>query len=161
MDMKIVTKGSKGRIHEASFNILDAYTGATRTYRLTKHDSVHIRNCLLHFCGRKGTKFIIRGHSDNAGEISKACDELGWIHEPTAANRPVHNPFAERNIRTVTEGARCALVQSNLPVARFWAEAEAHFTTSLFLFTPSKCDKSISKAKALVGLDYEGAVFPF
>ena len=37
MDMKIVNKGSKGKIHEASLNLLDAWTGATRTYRLTKH----------------------------------------------------------------------------------------------------------------------------
>mgnify|MGYP003316064775 CR=1 FL=1 len=125
MDLKIVKKGGRGKIHEASFNILDAWTGASRTYRLVKHDEDAIRNCLLHFCGRRACNYIIRGHSDNAGEITKACDGLGWISEPTAANRPVHNPFAERNIQTVTMGARCALMQSGLPVARFWADAEA------------------------------------
>jgi hypothetical protein len=134
MDLKIVKKGTKGKIHEASFNILDAWTGASRTYRLVKHDEDAIRNCLLHFCGRRASNYIVRGHSDNAGEITKACDNLGWISEPTAANRPVHNPFAERNIQTVTMGARCALMQSGLPVGRFWADAEAHFTTSLFFF---------------------------
>ena len=85
----------------------------------------------MHFAGRRASSYIVRGHSDNAGEITKACDELGWISEPTAATRPVHNPFAERNIQTVTMGAKCALLQSNLPVERFWAEAESHFTTAL------------------------------
>ena len=116
MDLKIFRKGTKGGIHEASLNILDAFTGASRTYRLTKHDSNAIRVCLMHFAGRRASSYIVRGHSDNAGEITKACDELGWISEPTAANRPVHNPFAERNIKTVTKGAKCALLQSNLLV---------------------------------------------
>ena len=108
MDLKIVKKGSKGKIHEASLNLLDAFTGASRTYRLTRHDANAIRACLMHFAGRKASSYVKRGHSDNAGEITKACDELGWISEPTAANRPVHNPFAERNIQTVTMGAKCA-----------------------------------------------------
>ena len=138
MDLKIIEKGAKGKIHEASFNILDAWTGASRTYRLTKHDSNAIRKCLTHFAGKKAGTYIIRGHSDNAGEITKACDELGWISEPTAANRPVHNPFAEKNIQTVTYGAKCALLQSNLPVARWWSEAESQFTTSLFFFSPTR-----------------------
>jgi len=107
MDLKIVSKGVRGRIHEASLNILDAYSGSSRTYRLTKHDTAAIRNCLVHFAGRRASTYIVRGHSDNAGEIMKACDELGWICEPSAANRPVHNPFAERNIQTVTMGAKC------------------------------------------------------
>ena len=105
--------------------------------------------------------YIIRGHSDNAGEITKACEELGWISEPTAANRPVHNPFAERNIQTVTMGAKPALLQSNLHVERFWAEAEAHFTTSLFFFSPSRCDPQMTKSEALVGLSFEGVIFLF
>ena len=99
MDLKIVKKGSKGKIHEASLNLLDAWTGASRTYRLAKHDANAIRVSLMHFAGRKASSYVVRGHSDNAGEIIKACDELGWISEPTAANRPVHNPFAERNIQ--------------------------------------------------------------
>lgn len=161
MDLKIVKKGGRGKLHEASFNVLDAFTGATRTYRLTKHDQTAIRSCLLHFCGRQACNYIIRGHSDNAGEILKACDELGWISEPTAENRPVHNPFAERNIQTVTMGARCALAQSGLPVERFWADAEAHFTTALFFFTPSKCNPEETKSEALIGLSYEGHAVPF
>ena len=106
LDLKIVKKGAKGQIQEASFNILEAYTGSSHTYRLTKHDTTAIRNCLVHFAGRRATTYLVRGHSDNAGEIIKACEELGWIPEPCAANRTVHNPFAERNIQTVTMGAR-------------------------------------------------------
>ena len=52
MDMKIVTKGSKGKVHEASLNLLEAWTGTTRTYRLLKHDANAIRNCLTHFVGK-------------------------------------------------------------------------------------------------------------
>jgi ATP-dependent DNA helicase RecQ len=67
----------RGRIHEASLNILDAYSGASRTYRLTKHDTAAIRSCLVHLAGRRASTYNVRGHSDNAGEIMKACDELG------------------------------------------------------------------------------------
>ena len=107
------------------------------------------------------SSYIIRGHSDNAGKITKACEDLGWTSEPTAANRIVHNPFAERNIQTIIMGAKCALVQSNLHVERFWAEAEAHFTTSLFFFSSSRCDPAKTKSEALIGLRFEGHVFPF
>ena len=44
---------------------------------------------------------------DNAGDIWKACEELGWVSKPTAANRPVHNPCGERNIKTVIIDAKC------------------------------------------------------
>ena len=161
MDLKIVRKGPKGKTHEASLNLLDANTGASRIYRLSKHDANAIRVCLMHFAVRRASYYVVRGHSDNAGEITKACDELGWISKPTAANRPVHNPFAEQNIQTVTMGAKCALLQSNLPNARFWAEAESHFTTALFFFSPSRCNPKITKSEALVGLHFEGRVFPF
>ena len=66
MDLKRMKKGTKGRIHEASLNLLDAFTGASRTYRLTKHDANAIRVCLVHFAGRRASSYVVRGHSDNA-----------------------------------------------------------------------------------------------
>ena len=87
LDLEIVKKGSKGRIHEASLNLLDAFTGASRAYRLTKHDANAIRVCLMHFAGRRASSCVVRGHSDNAGEITQAWHESGWISVPTAANR--------------------------------------------------------------------------
>ena len=134
MDLKIIEKGAKGKIHEASFNILDAWTGASRTYRLTKHDSNAIRKCLTHFAGKKAGTYIIRGHSDNAGEITKACDELGWISEPTAANRPVHNPFAEKNIQTVTYGGQVRSFAEQLASCKVVVRSRVTFYYSAILF---------------------------
>ena len=55
LDLKIVKKGSKGHVQEAFLNVLEAFTGSSRTYRLTTHDTEAIRNYLVHFAGRRAS----------------------------------------------------------------------------------------------------------
>ena len=58
-------------------------------------------------------------------------------------------------------GARCNTYQSNLPVARFWSDAEALFITSLLFFTRSRSDQRKMKSEARTGLRFESYRFPF
>jgi hypothetical protein len=44
---------------------------------------------------------------------------------------------------------------------RFWIDAEAHFTSSLFFSTPFRNNPAKTKSQALTGLTFEGHRFPF
>ena len=119
-----------------------------------------VRKCLLHFAGRTACRLIIRGMSDRADELTGACEELGWIPEPSAPNRRVRNLAAERSIRTTTDGARCALLQSGLPL-KFWHEAERHFSMASTITMPARSDSSKSRFEAITGRSYGGFQIPF
>ena len=61
-------------------------------------------------------------YSDNAPELNKTFKELGWSHDTCTPHRPQTNGIAERAVRRVKEGTRCALVQSGLS-SEWWREA--------------------------------------
>lgn len=65
--------------------------------------------------------------SDNGTEycnnaFTKCLREFGIIHQKSVPYNPEQNGMAERVNRTLTEKARCMLIDSKLP-KRFWAEA--------------------------------------
>jgi len=61
-------------------------------------------------------------YSDNSKEISKACKELGYLHDTCTPHRPATNGVAERAVRRVKEGTSCALDQSGFTAA-WWVQA--------------------------------------
>jgi hypothetical protein len=70
-------------------------------------------------------------HFDGGGEfdnsiVRNSCSKHGIQFSMTAPASPSQNPFSERMNRTIQEGAKAMLNQSNLP-AQFWAEAMNHF----------------------------------
>ena len=160
VDLKVIKKGGGGRTQEVSLNLLDGFSGATLTYALRNHDKDSIRKCYVHFAGRKSVQYIVRAHSDCAGDLIAAAEELGWIAETSAPNRRIHNPQAERNIRTTTEGGKCNMVQANLP-EKYWHKAERHFSTSLTFFGSSRCDPNKTRFEAFSGHAFRGFKIPF
>ena len=68
--------------------------------------------------------------SDNGGEyegneFKKYLAEKGIRHETSAVYTPAQNGVAERGNRTIMDGARSILLDSNLPPS-LWAEAVAY-----------------------------------
>ena len=54
--------------------------------------------------------------SDRGRELEAACQQLGWVSEPTLANRWPHNSVLERDIRTLQEVARAVHLQSGFQI---------------------------------------------
>ena len=63
----------------------------------------------------KGTTTIKELYSDNSGEIGKAADWLGIPHPTSTPHKPQTNGCAERLVRKVMEGTRCALPRQAFP----------------------------------------------
>ena len=75
-----------------------------------------------------GTQKVTRFYSDNGGELVKAADELGWVHDTSTPYR--HATIPERDIRSTKEGARAALIRAGLP-PKWWPYAGKLFNFAL------------------------------
>ena len=49
---------------------------------------------------------------DNERELEAACQQLGWVSEPTLANRWPHGSVLERDIWTLEKVAKAVHLQS-------------------------------------------------
>ena len=78
-----------------------------------------------------GTHAVKSFYCDNAGELTAAALQLGWMNPTSTPGVPQTNGLAERMVRTVKEGARANLIQAGLSVA--WFELAA----PCFCFTRS------------------------
>ena len=65
-------------------------------------------------------------YCDNAGELTKAADELEWVNPTSTPFLSPSNSRAERKIGHVKEGTRTALVAAGMPPG-MWNYALTHF----------------------------------
>lgn len=85
-------------------------------------------------------KRIKKVRSDNGGEyisgiFEKACRDSGIHHQKTVPDTPQQNGVAERMNRTLTERAKCMLIEASLP-KKYWAEA---FHMAAYLTNRTPC----------------------
>ena len=104
--------------------VMDRATGVTDAPPL-KSKTAKATETALRFFAPDGKSLF----SDNAPEIVKAAEQLGWVHATSTPHRPQANSVTERNIRIMVEGTRANLVQSGLP-HRFWTFAARHHCAS-------------------------------
>jgi hypothetical protein len=98
--------------------------------------------------------------SDGAREFAKAAEDVGFAHDPSTPNRRIHNPHAEREILTLKEGGRSALVQSGLS-HECWPLAVSHFATSRTAFEKSPQYPKQTRIQAATGAAFAGEAIPF
>lgn len=112
-------------------------------------------NAILEFIGPSQKVELM--HTDNSGELIKAVEQLGIIHQKALPYRPQSNGVAERAVRTALEGTRCALLQSGVP-HEFWPFACRHYCFSrnvLILKGDSAWHKRHGKGQ------FKGPLIPF
>ena len=80
-------------------------------------------------------------YSDNSGETAAAVKSMGWRHVLSQPYVSQSSGVIERKIRTILEGARANLFQSNLPV-ELWPLAAQHHAFALNVAIPDDKDKS-------------------
>ena len=96
--------------------VRDEFSGYLRAFPLTQRTTENVVKGLLQFIGKHVKKPMIMFKSDNAKELEAACQQLGWVSEPTLANRWPHNSVLERDIRTLEEVARAVHLQSGFQI---------------------------------------------
>jgi hypothetical protein len=167
LDHAIISKENEGRNHEtASLRIIDEYTGAAMSYPTSVRDADSVRTALLHFAGPYKAKFVVKYGSDRAAEIIAAGKALGWIHEGSTPNSKIHNPVAERGIRSSKDGASCNLEQSGLP-HKDWPYAQEHHDLVRTFTQHAPSDgiddprHGLTKFQAACGRKFDGKLITF
>ena len=110
---------------------------------------------LRYFAGDHDVKYL---YSDNSRELEKAAGELGWSHPTSTPYRPQSNGVMERQVRTLEEGARTALLQAGLP-HRFWPLAATHQAVATSI-TSAKPDTP-TPWKRMHDHELPGMILPF
>ena len=129
-------------------------------------DADSVRTALLHFGGRKGGRFVVKFGSDRAVELIAAGKALGWVHEGSTPNSKLHNPVAERGIRTSKDGASCNLEQSGL-FHKDWPHAQEHHDLVRTFTEPAPSDgvddprHGLTKFEAACGRKFDGKLYTF
>jgi hypothetical protein len=136
------------------------------SYPTTTKDTDAVYKSLRHFGGRKPARFMVRLGSDRAPEIIKACEQLGWIHDLPPANTKIHNPIAERGIRTSKEGTACNLQQAGF-AEKEWPTAQEHHDVAK-MFTESAPADGLddvrfgkTKFEVATGTKFTGKLLPY
>ena len=104
--------------------VLDYYTMWPRFYSTKSKSAVEATRAMNDFLGSMTMDTL---HSDNSKDLELVGKELARLHNTCTPDRPQSNSIVERGIRTMLEGARCALLQAGLP-PRFWPLACSHHT---------------------------------
>ena len=114
----------RDKSHDDRRFIVNCYDRATMWLEAspcTSKDAHTTRAVLRDFAGTCNPKLF---YSDNAGELLRAAEQLGWRHDTATDNRPATNGVIERQNRNVLEGTRSSLHESGLE-HRFWSQAMA------------------------------------
>jgi hypothetical protein len=74
----------------------------------------------------QGIHKIVVMYSDNAGEIIRACANLGILHESARPGVPQSNAVIERTNLDILEGTRTAMIHAGFPEC-FWSWAAPHY----------------------------------
>ena len=121
-------------------------SGSSQSTKLTE-------NALRYFTNGNGKSLF----SDNAPELVKAAEGLGWIHPTSTPHRPEGNSMTERRVGIAVQGTRCNLAQSGLP-HRFWPFALRH---NCFARNVAAVGDEVSPYEKHHGSPYAGHVIPF
>ena len=97
-------------------------------------------------------------YTDNAGELVKAAEKLGWLHDTSTPWRSETNGVIERAVRIVKEGVSCALVQSGFN-SQWWAEAMMCFC--FLKNVHDLLDGDETSFKRRYGANFYGPIIPF
>ena len=87
------------------------------------------RSALMQFLSNQDIARLEKVHSDRAGEIKSALDNLGIRHSRSQPYDPQSNGVAERTVRMILEGMRTLLLHAGLPppywrfAARAWCQS--------------------------------------
>ena len=133
--------------------VYDRATGIEDAPALRSKGAKLAENALKHFTKDQGKSLF----SDNAPELVKAAESLGWIHATSTPHRPEGNSLTERRIGVAVQGTRCNLVQSGLP-HMYWPFALRH---SCFARNVTARDDEPAPYDKLHGEPYAGHVIPF
>ena len=107
--------GAKGE--RVALVLWDDFTKLVGIYPAQTKNAHECVKALRHFLGKQdGVEF----HCDNAPELEATAHELGLIHTPTVPYRKI--AIINRQIRTIEDSCRCALVQAGRWQA-FWTHA--------------------------------------
>ena len=94
--------------------------------------------------------------ADHARELANACTQLGWVSEPTLANRFLHNSVIVRDTFTIEEVTRALHLQAGFAIrAGLWIHSCVYGTLALN-FKHSLKWKEHSGCVAAVGSEFPG-----
>lgn len=139
----------------AGLIIMDAYTRMIAFIPVKDKTAPEAIRALKYFVGEAVVRYL---YTDNSLELASAANTLGWTHPTSTPYRPQNNSLIERQVRTMVEGTRAALLQSGLP-HRFWPLAATHQAVATSLVTAPGGDESPWKKKN--GSDFPGMILPF
>ena len=81
---------------------------------------------MLKFQGPNSRQCVQSFRSDNAGELTKAAESIGWLVDKSTPYRSTSNAIAERSVRRVLDGTRTLLFHSGMPRV-WWPYAAKHY----------------------------------
>ena len=141
-DFIVVSKtreGGTGKIanlsvngHSTIFILRDQYTGSSVGFPMKERSSDAVYKACRAFMGVHFNNTLILVKHDVSREIIKAIEDLGWISEPSMANRWPHNTYIERHVSTFESVIRAQHSQSGAP-AEAWDSAAVYSSVSLMV----------------------------
>ena len=97
-------------------------------------------------------------YTDNSPEFNAAIEEYGFVHQNSVEYVDSTKAVVEREARTILEGARTNLVQSNMDVI-MWPDAVRHHCMALNLSEQLSGDHSSWELR--YKREFDGKIIPF
>ena len=110
----------------AAVVVQDRGTRFLAGYPVDSKASKDAQACLMHFFGTASVKQV---YTDNSPELIATVAAMRILNPTAVQGRPQTNGVAERAVREVMEGTRCALLQAGMPPG-LWPYAMRHFSTA-------------------------------
>ena len=151
---KNVDKGIEGQT--SMLIIKDVYTQFRYVYPADSKSADSIVRAFQHFLRTVDDVGIV--YTDNAPELIDAIEQLGYRHQTSVEYQQSTKAVVEREVRTILEGVRANIHQTNMPLS-MWPHACRHHATALNAVKQLSGDDapwSIRYRK-----DFEGLEVPF
>ena len=136
-----------------AFAIKYIYSGLMHMYPTKTKSAEETAACIHHFIGSRPIGFL---YSDNSGEISQACKDIGMAHETSQQGVPHTNSIIEMANQIIISHTRAQLLRAGLP-PRFWS-----FAAPCWCFNEN-IDKGLGDSawSHTHGSEFEGKRIPF
>jgi hypothetical protein len=154
----ISDQGVRGEGHAVV--IIDRATRWISRTPVRSKNALETELALRRFCGKEPHKVIVRLYSDRSPEIQSAAKLLRLAHDMSMPYRPSNNGVAERAVRTVLEGMRCALTHAGAPYC-LWSPACVHFSFAHNACGPGPGRSADAPHYRRFGQHFSGPIIPF